>query len=191
MPTQNSEEYQKCFDEIKKNHQKTQDWSKVITHKSFIPDTTRIAALVDYVEEFYEISIENGEHLQKTIMLNKKSIEKIEMFFTIEYGTGTIFDIMIADQKYTKYIKNLEDAIQKGAMYKDLFDIKPMNFATMIQKKKYPTSDQYNTIIMVIADVFHIKNENELQFYPNLRVVAKEMEMPYSAAMDIYEVINN
>lgn len=190
MPTKNSKEYQKFFDEITENYKKKQDWNKVI-EKSFSPHITYMAALVDYVEEFYEITVENGEHLQKTIMLNKKSIERIEMFFTIGYGKGTIFDIMIADQKYTKYLRDLENAIQNGAMYKDLFDIKSMKFATMIQKKKYPTTNQYDTIIMVIANVFHIKKENELQFYPNLRVVATEMEMPYSAAMDIYEVIKS
>ena len=189
MPTKNSEEYQKCLDEIIKNHKKNQDWNKVVTHKSFTPHTTYMAALVDYVEEVYGITVENGEHLQKTIMLNKKSIEGIEMFFSIGYGKGTIFDIMIADQKYTKYLRDLENAIQNGAMYEDLFNIEPMKFSMMVNKKKYPTTNQYDTIIRVIADVFHIRRENELQFYPNLRVVAKEMEMPYSAAMDIYDII--
>lgn len=189
MPTENSKEYKKCLDEIIKNYKKNQDWNKVVAHKSFIPHTFCMAALVDYVEEIYGITVENSKHLEKIIMLNEKSIEKIEVFFIIGYEKGVIFDIMIADQKYTKYLRDLENAIQNGAMYKDLFNIEPMKFSMMVNKKKYPTTNQYDTIIRVIADVFHIRRENELQFYPNLRVVAKEMEMPYSAAMDIYDII--
>jgi len=80
----------------------------------------------------------------------------------------------------------METALLEGAKYEDLLKIKPQDYGLPKKWKTYKEEDQYSTILDVISWEYLIAEPGGLMLLPSLRLMAKELEAPYSVVMDVY-----
>ncbi len=168
-------QYLRYKEAIKKVYQETKDWDKVITSGAFFSDTTEgNDSFIDYVEELYQVKVKDAKHLQKLTGVKENGLEELG-------------DILLK-ANYTKFYRALEIAVEEGAKYKDLLEIKPQAYGLPETWDLTLTRDQYTAILWVISLAFLMNEPGGLMMAPSLRAVAREMEAPYSVIMDAYKL---
>lgn len=160
---------------IKKVYQETKDWDKVISSGAFFSDTTEgNDSFIDYVEELYQVKVKDAKHLQKLTGAKENGLEELG-------------DILFK-ANYTKFYRALEIAVEEGAKYKDLLEIKPQDYGLPEIWEGELSRDQYTAILWVISLAFLMNEPGGLMIAPSLRTVARELEAPYSVIMDAYRL---
>lgn len=160
---------------IKEAYQKTKDWDKVISSGAFFSDTTEgNDSFIDYVEELYQVKVKDAKHLQKLTGVKENGLEELE-------------DILFK-ANYTKFYRALEIAVESGAKYKDLLEIKPQAYGLPETWEDQLSRDQYTAILWAISLAFLMNEPGGLMIAPSLRAIAREMEAPYSVIMDAYKL---
>ncbi len=160
--------------QIAETYQESKDWDKVISTAVYSDVTASMEAFIDYVEETYQTKVKDGKHLQK--LTGIKEVEELEE--------------TLINARYNKYFRALRKALQEGAKYKDLLQIKPKDFGLPNTWSGCDGSDQYSSILWAINYEFLIENVGLLFYYPGLRSIAEEIEAPYSVLMDCYRYTN-
>jgi hypothetical protein len=163
--------------QIAETYQKSKSWDEVINKDVYVDVYEAQESFIDYVEEIYQTKVKDGKHLQKLTGIKEETLEGLE-------------DTVI-NARYSKYSRALEKALQEGAKYKDLLQIKPQDYGL---PNKWNTSltrisDQYSSILLAINNEFMI-GENSLMLLPDLRSIAEEVEAPYSVLMDSYKLFS-
>jgi len=162
--------------EIAETYQESKSWDRVITTAVYSDENEAQEAFIDYVEETYQTKVKDGKHLQKLTGITEETLESLE---------ETVINSM-----YSKYFRALEKALQGGAKYKDLLQIKPQNFGLPKTWSGCLGSDQYSSILWAISYEFLINEPASLILLPDLRSIAQEIEAPYSVLMDCYNLTN-
>jgi hypothetical protein len=169
--------YGKALEKVKATYQESKNWNRVITTVVYSDSTTSHEAFIDYVEETYQTKIKDGKHLQKLTGITDNRLEYLEKILT--------------NSRYNKYSRALEKALQEGAKYKDLLQIKPQDYGLPKSWNGWLGSDQYSSILWAISDEYLIyETVATLMLLPSLRAISQEIEAPYSVLIDCYNLTN-
>lgn len=188
--------YDTYLEEIKDSYQKSKDWLSVVNNALWELEQESNEAFIDYVEETYKTKVKDAKHLQELTGIFKHDTwdEKTQNYKTpateqeAKNNAIELLEHTLINSKYSKYWYVLASAINNGAKYKDLLKIKPQQFGLPSKWSLCTSSDQYTTILWVMAVEFNII-EKSINLYPDLRSIAQEMEAPYSVLMDAYKLI--
>lgn len=162
--------------QIADTYQESKSWDKVITTAVYSDAKEAQESFIDYVEETYQTKVKDGKHLQKLTGIKEETLEGLEE--------------TVINSRYTKYFRALEKALQEGAKYKDLLQIKPQDFGLPKTWSGCLGSDQYSSILWALSFEFLISEPAPLILLPDLRSIAQEIEAPYSVLMDCYNLTN-
>lgn len=88
-----------------------------------------------------------------------------------------------------RYSKALEDILEAGGKYSDLLQVKPSYFNLPETWSGCLPTDQYSSILWAIENAFLIGEPNT-SVRPDLKVIAQEIEAPYSVLMDAHKICN-
>lgn len=161
--------------EIAETYQESKSWDKVITTAVYSDVKEAQESFIDYIEETYQTKVKDGKHLQKLTGITEETLEGLEETITAS--------------RYSKYYRALEKALQEGGKYKDLLKIKPQDYGLSKTWSGCLGSDQYSSILWAIDFEFNISEPNT-SVRPDLRVIAQEIEAPYSVLMDAHKICN-
>ena len=182
-----TEFYNRDLKGIKEAYSKSKSWEDVITSGYFNSDeATSMEAFIDFVEETYQTKIKDAKDLDK--LTGIKSLLSKEP--NIEKGKEPTLEYILTRAKNSKYFRALERALQEGAKYKDLLQIKPQDYGLPKTWSGCLGSDQYSSILWALSFEFLINEPASLTLLPDLRSIAQEVEAPYSVLMDCYNLTN-
>ena len=162
--------------QIAETYQDSKSWDKVITTAVYSDVKEAQESFIDYVEETYQTKVKDGKHLQKLTGIKEETLEGLEE--------------TVINSRYSKYFRALEKALQEGAKYKDLLQIKPQDFGLPKTWNGCLGSDQYSSILWALSFEFLINEPASLMLLPDLRSIAQEIEAPYSVLMNCYNLTN-
>ena len=162
--------------EIIETYQESKDWEDVYFTSVYSDVDESQEAFIDYVEEVYKTKVKDGKHLQKLTGIKEDTLEGLEE--------------TVINSRYSKYSRALQKALQEGAKYKDLLQIKPQDFGLPEKWNKVLVSDQYSSILWALSSEFLIDEPASLMLLPDLRSIAQEIQAPYSVLMDCYNLTN-
>jgi len=179
--------YNRDLKGITEAYSKSKSWEDVITSGYFNSDeNTSMEAFIDLVEDVYKTKIKDAKQLDKltglTTLLSKEP--------NIEKGKEPTLEYILTSSRYSKYFRALEKALQEGAKYKDLLQIKPQDFGLPKTWSGCLGSDQYSSILWALSFEFLIDEPASLMLLPDLRSIAQEIQAPYSVLMDCYNLTN-
>ena len=179
--------YDRDLKGIKEAYSKSKSWEDVITSGYFNSDENpSMEAFIDFVEDVFKTKIKDAQQLDKltglTTLLPKEP--------NIEKGKEPTLEYILTSSRYSKYFRALEKALQEGAKYKDLLQIKPQDYGLPKTWSGCLGSDQYSSILWALSFEFLIGEPGFLMLLPDLRSIAQEVEAPYSVLMDCYNLTN-
>jgi hypothetical protein len=93
-------------------------------------------------------------------------------------------------QRYSSYSRALGKALQEGAKYRDLLQIQPQDYGLSESWQGCQAWDKYSSVLWAIAAEYCINQSTYLNHNPGPRVIAQELEAPYSVIMDCYNLAN-
>lgn len=182
--------------QIAETYQESKDWGVVFSTYSDVKEAQE--SFIDYVEETYQTKVKDGKHLQKLTGIthldswDSKAGKYITPDTEEEAKENAIRELeeTVINSRYSKYFRALEKALQEGAKYKDLLQIKPQDFGLPKTWSGCLGSDQYSSILWALGFEFMINEPASLMLLPDLRSIAQEIEAPYSVLMDCYNLTN-
>ncbi len=179
--------YNRDLKGITEAYSKSKSWEDVITSGYFnLDEDTSLEAFIDLVEDVYKTKIKDAKQLDKltglTTLLSKEP--------NIEKGKEPTLEYILTSSRYSKYFRALEKALQEGATYPELLNIKPQDFGLPKNWSGCLSSDQYSTILWALSFEFLIDEPGGLMLLPDLRSIAQEIQAPYSVLMDCYNLTN-
>lgn len=184
--------------QIAETYQESKDWGVVFSTSVYSDVKEAQEAFIDYVEEIYQTKVKDGKHLQKLTGIthldswDSKAGKYITPDTEEEAKENAIRELeeTVINSRYSKYFRALEKALQEGAKYKDLLQIKPQDFGLPKTWSGCLGSDQYSSILWALSFEFLINEPASLMLLPDLRSIAQEIEAPYSVLMDCYNLTN-
>jgi hypothetical protein len=184
--------------EIAETYQESKSWVKVFSTSVYSDVNEAQESFIDYVEETYQTKIKDAKHLQNLTGIthldswDSKAGKYITPDTEEEAKENAIRELeeTLINSKYSKYFRALERALQEGAKYKDLLQIKPQDYGLPKTWSGCLGSDQYSSILWVLSFEFMINEPAPLMLLPDLRSIAQEIEAPYSVLMDCYNITN-
>ena len=184
--------------QIAETYQESKSWVKVFSTSVYSDVKEAQESFIDYVEETYQTKIKDAKHLQNLTGIthldswDSKTGKYITPDTEEEAKENAIRELeeTLINSKYSKYFRALERALQEGAKYKDLLQIKPQDYGLPKTWIGCLGSDQYSSILWALSFVFLINEPASLMLLPDLRSIAQEVEAPYSVLMDCYNLTN-
>ena len=178
---------------IDQTYRETEDWYQVLNNHVYNDIWEANEAFIDYIEETYNTKIKDVDHLQELTGITHfssywKGGEQVEITKEEEKKERAKLELRdsLIMSKENKYIRALENAIREGATYKDLLKIKPQDFDLPEKWEGSLYQDQKSAIAWVINVEYNIDEPAGLMMFPSLRLIAEDLEAPYSVIMDIY-----
>lgn len=183
---------------IAETYQESKDWEVVLSTSVYSDVYEAQEAFIDYVEETYQTKIKDVKHLQKLTGIthldswDSKAGKYITSDTEEEAKENAIRELeeTLIRSRYSKYFRALEKALQEGVKYKDLLQIKPQDFGLPKTWSGCLGSDQYSSILWALSFEFLINEPGSLMLLPDLRIIAQEIQAPYSVLMDCYNLTN-
>jgi hypothetical protein len=189
--------------EIAEAYLQSKDWAEVFSKAVYLDVKECQEAFIDYVEETYQTKVKDAKHLQELTGITHvnsyyskgKMISEgkmIEITSEPEQEERALVELeeTLVSARYSKYFRALEVALQGGAKYKDLLQIKPQDYGLPKTWSGCLGSDQYSSILWALSFEFLINEPASLMLLPDLRSIAQEIEAPYSVLMDCYNLTN-
>lgn len=184
--------------QIAETYQESKSWVKVFSTSVYSDVKEAQESFIDYVEETYQTKIKDAKHLQNLTGIthldswDSKAGKYITPDTEEEAKENAIRELeeTLINSKYSKYFRALERALQEGAKYKDLLQIKPQDYGLPKTWSGCLGSDQYSSILWALSFEFMINEPASLMLLPDLRSIAQEIEAPYSVLMDCYNIAN-
>ena len=178
---------------IDQTYRETEDWGEVLAKHVYHDIWEANEAFIDYIEDTYNTKIKDVDHLQELTGITHfssywKGGEQVEITNEEEQkerAKKELQDSLIKCRE-KKYIRALENAIREGATYKDLLKIKPQDFDLPEKWEGSLYHDQESAIAWAINMEYNIDEPGRLMMFPSLRLIAEDLEAPYSFLMDIY-----
>jgi hypothetical protein len=183
--------------QIAETYQETKDWHTVISTTVYSDVKEAQEAFIDYLEEVYHTKVKDAKHLQNlTGITHLDSYNpKTKQYETPETEEGAKQNALreleetLIGCRYSKYFRALQKALQEGAKYNDLLQIKPQDYGLPETWSGCLASDQDSSILWAIEDTFLIGEPNT-SVRPDLRAIAREIEAPYSVLMEAHKKCN-
>ena len=91
---------------------------------------------------------------------------------------------------YSRYSSVLECMLEAGAKYKDVVIINPKDFNLPEKWSGTLATNKEEVILWAISFTYLINEPAGLMMLPNLRLIAEEIEAPYSVLMDCFKLFN-
>jgi len=184
--------------EIREVYEESKDWGDVYSTSVYSNVYEAQEAFIDYVEEVYKTKVKDAKHLQKLTGIthldswDSKAGKYITPDTEEEAKENAIRELeeTLINSRYSKYFRALERALQEGAKYKDLLQIKPQDYGLPKTWSGCLGSDQYSSILWALSFEFLINEPGSLMLLPDLRTIAQEIQAPYSVLMDCYKLTN-
>ena len=184
--------------QIAETYQESKSWVKVFSTSVYSDVKEAQESFIDYVEETYQTKIKDAKHLQNLTGIthldswDSKAGKYITPDTEEEAKENAIRELeeTLINSKYSKYFRALERALQEGAKYKNLLQIKPQDYGLPKTWSGCLGSDQYSSILWALSFEFLINEPASLMLLPDLRSIAQEVEAPYSVLMDCYNLTN-
>lgn len=184
--------------QIAETYKESKSWAKVFSTSVYSDVKDSQESFIDYVEETYQTKIKDAKHLQNLTGIthldswDSKAGKYITPDTEEEAKENAIRELeeTLINSKYSKYFRALERALQEGAKYKDLLQIKPQDYGLPKTWSGCLGSDQYSSILWALSFEFLINEPASLMLLPDLRSIAQEVEAPYSVLMDCYNLTN-
>jgi len=184
--------------QIAETYQESKSWVKVFSTSVYSDVKEAQESFIDYVEETYQTKIKDAKHLQNLTGIthldswDSKAGKYITPDTEEEAKENAIRELeeTLINSKYSKYFRALERALQEGAKYKNLLQIKPQDYGLPKTWSGCLGSDQYSSILWALSFEFLINEPASLMLLPDLRSIAQEIEAPYSVLMDCYNITN-
>lgn len=193
--------YKKYYERLKALGDESKSYGDLFT-EIYQDETYLNEIFVRLVEETEGVSITSAKQLQEltgiTEIYGYWDEEKGE---TVPYGDKKptkkeaqeiafkqVEDTFIKAMSY-RYSKALEDMLEAGGKYSDLLQVKPSYFNLPETWSGCLPTDQYSSILWAIENAFLIGEPNT-SVRPDLKVIAQEIEAPYSVLMDAHKICN-
>jgi len=184
--------------QIAETYQESKSWVKVFSTSVYSDVKEAQESFIDHVEETYQTKIKDAKHLQNLTGIthldswDSKAGKYITPDTEEEAKENAIRELQetLINSKYSKYFRALEKALQEGAKYKDLLQIKPQDYGLPKTWSGCLGSDQYSSILWALSFEFLIDEPGFLMLLPDLRSISQEIEAPYSVLMDCYNLTN-
>ena len=189
--------HKKYLEEIKETYLQSKAWIEVFSKSVYLDVKESQEAFIDYVEETYQTKVKDAKHLQELTGITHINSyyskgKMIEITSELEQEERALVELeeTLINARYSKYFRALEKALQEGAKYKDLLQIKPQDYGLPQTWSGCLSSDQYSSILWALSFEFLINEPAGLMMLPDLRSIAQEVEAPYSILMDAFNRTN-
>jgi len=183
--------------QIAETYQESKDWGVVFSTSVYSDVKEAQESFIDYVEEVYQTKIKDIKQLQELTGIYKLNSwdEKLKEYKPVgedEAKENAIreLDETLTRARYNKFSRAIGKALDEGAKYKDLIQIKPQDYGLPESWEYCLGSDQYSSILWALSIEFLINEPASLMLLPDLRSIAQEIEAPYSVLMDCYNLTN-
>ncbi len=163
---------------LKQAYHKHKDWDKALNDCQCIDDFAFAEAFIDLIELTYDTAIKDAKHLK-------------ELTGCKDYAPGSKESLQgdIYNARWIKYDRALSYAIEQGAKYKDLLNMKPKDWGLPDKwTGNNLAANQHEAIVWAIGEAFYLGESSH--YMPGLRIVAKELDAPYSVVMEAHKRLN-
>ena len=195
-------------------YQESKNWGDVFSTTVYAEIEEANEAFIDTIEETYQTKVKDSKHLSKLTgitnlynywdkekgfleydeaeKLSKEQKKPLKSYQATAEQTRAEalrqLEETLIQSKIAKYSRALDIAIQSGAKYKDLLQIKPKEYGLPEKWKTWREGNQYNSILWAISGEFLIGEPGGLMMLPSLRLIAQEIDAPYSVVMDAHKL---
>jgi hypothetical protein len=148
-----------------------------------ITSAKQLQELTGITEIFGYWDSEKGETIQykdKTISTKKEAKEEAKKQIEETFTAGM----------YSRFSSILESMLEAGAKYKDIVIINPKDFNLPEKWSGTLATNKEEVILWAISFTYLINEPAGLMMLPNLRLIAEEIEAPYSVLMDCFKLFN-
>jgi hypothetical protein len=182
---------------IAETYQKTKDWATVFNTDVYSDSDYSQESFIDYVEEVYQTKIKDIKQLQKLTGIYKLNSwdKKLKDYKTVgeaEAKENAIreLDETLTRARFNKFSRAVGKALDEGAKYKDLIQIKPQDYGLPESWEYCLASDQYTTILWSISLNYFLREPGFIVLAPKPRDIAEDLEAPLSVIMDAIKDCN-
>jgi len=179
---------------IAQTYQESENWYTVFSTDVYMDSIVANEGFIDYLEETYKTTIRDVAHLQELTGITKLDTYKNGKY--VEPGTpreakqnaiAQLTETLVLARE-SKFYRAIEVALQSGAKYKDLLEVKPQAYGLPESWKTFGEKDynQHYGIIRAIGEEYLLQSPGGLMLLPSLRAIANDLEAPYSVVMDAY-----
>lgn len=179
--------------QITDTYQKTKDWATVFNTDVDSDSYEAQESFIDYVEEVYQTKIKDIKQLQKLTGIYKLNSwdEKLNNFKPVgedEAKENAIreLDETLTRARFNKFSRAVGKALDEGAKYKDLIQIKPQDYGLPESWEYCLGSDQYTTILWSISLNYFLAEPGFTVLAPKPRDIAEDLEAPLSVIIDAF-----
>lgn len=183
--------------QIAETYQKTKDWATVFNTDVYSDSYEAQESFIDYVEEVYQTKIKDIKQLQELTGIYKLNSwdEKLKEYKPVgdeEAKENAIreLDETLTRARYNKFSRAIGKALDEGAKYKDLIQIKPQDYGLPESWEYCLGSDQYTTILWAISLDYFLREPGFIVLAPKPRDIAEDLEAPLSVIMDAIKDCN-
>lgn len=183
--------------QIIETYQKTKDWATVFNTNVEIESYEAQESFIDYIEEVYQTKIKDIKQLQELTGIYKLNSwdEKLKDYKPVgdeEAKENAIreLDETLTRARFNKFSRAVGRALDKGAKYKDLIQIKPQDYGLPESWRYCLASDQYTTILWAISLDYFLREPGFIVLAPKPRDIAEDLEAPLSVIMDAIKDCN-
>lgn len=182
---------------IAETYQKTKDWITVFNTDVYSDSYEAQESFIDYIEEVYQTKIKDIKQLQELTGIVKLNSwdEKLKDFKPVgedEAKENAIRELeeTLTKARYNKFSRAIGKALDEGAKYKDLIQIKPQDYGLPESWEYCLASDQYTTILWAISLDYFLREPGFIVLAPKPRDIAEDLEAPLSVIMDAIKDCN-
>ena len=182
---------------IAETYQKTKDWITVFNTDVYSDSYEAQESFIDYIEEVYQTKIKDIKQLQELTGIVKLNSwdEKLKDFKPVgedEAKENAIRELeeTLTKARYNKFSRAIGKALDEGAKYKDLIQIKPQDYGLPESWEYCLGSDQYTTILWAISLDYFLREPGFIVLAPKPRDIAEDLEAPLSVIMDAIKDCN-
>ncbi len=183
--------------QIAETYQKTKDWATVFNTDVYSDVYEAQESFIDYIEQTYQTKIKDIKQLQELTGIYKLNSwdEKLKEYKPVgdeEAKENAIreLDETLTRARYNKFSRAIGKALDEGAKYKDLIQIKPQDYGLPESWEYCLGSDQYTTILWAISLDYFLREPGFIVLAPKPRDIAEDLEAPLSVIMDAIKDCN-
>lgn len=182
---------------IAETYQKTKDWATVFNTDVYSDSYEAQESFIDYIEEVYQTKIKDIKQLQELTEIYKlnswdEKLKNYKLVVDEEAKENAIreLDETLTRARFNKFSRAVGRALNEGAKYKDLIQIKPQDYGLPESWEYCLASDQYTTILWAISLDYFLREPGFIVLAPKPRDIAEDLEAPLSVIMDAIKDCN-
>lgn len=183
----------KLKSQIAETYNKTKDWATVLNTDVYSDSYEAQESFIELIEETYNTKVKDVKQLQELTGIYKLDSwdEKLKDFkpageVEAKNNATRELDEVLTRARFNKLKRAIKTALDEGAKYKDLIQIKPEDYGLTESWEYCYSSDQYTTILWAISKEYLISEPGFTVLAPKPRDIAEDLEAPLSVIMDSF-----